>query len=257
MSRPARPSGEPTNGSDVAPRTSPGRSPVAGFGVVRQLFERRLAAAGVGEREELLEGPAGAVRLLLHGGASGATANDISFAVMHGLYWLTTNLADRGPSVLLVLDDAHWADDASLRWLAYVAPRIEGPAVALLVAMRPAEPATSEPPLLTVRAHAGAVARPRRLTERGVATVVRGVLGADASDEKCTWFKRVSGGNPFYLRELLRMERIGDEQADGLELARLADGGGKLVGPGRPPRPPPRPRCAWLCAGARRVRRRL
>jgi predicted ATPase len=31
------------------------------FGVVRQLFERRLADAGAGEREELLAGPAAAV----------------------------------------------------------------------------------------------------------------------------------------------------------------------------------------------------
>ena len=37
------------------------------FGVVRQLFERRLADAGAGEREALLAGPAAAVRPLLSG----------------------------------------------------------------------------------------------------------------------------------------------------------------------------------------------
>ena len=37
------------------------------FGVVRQLFERRLAGAGAGEREALLAGPAAAVRPLLSG----------------------------------------------------------------------------------------------------------------------------------------------------------------------------------------------
>ena len=39
------------------------------FGLVRQLFERRLAAAWAGEREAMLAGPAGAVRPLLSGEA--------------------------------------------------------------------------------------------------------------------------------------------------------------------------------------------
>jgi AAA ATPase domain len=62
------------------------------FGVVRQLFERRLAA-GVGEREALLAGPAAAVRPLLSGEFAAVSAGDGSFAVLHGLYWLVANLA--------------------------------------------------------------------------------------------------------------------------------------------------------------------
>jgi AAA ATPase domain len=200
------------------------------FGVVRQLFERRLAAAGAGEREELLEGPAAAVQPLLLGGASAAEADDRSFAVLHGLYWLTTNLADRGPSVLLVLDDAHWADDASLRWLAYLAPRLEGPAIALIVATRPADPASSGPPLLAVRAEAAAVARPELLTQEGVATMVRRFLGAGAGDRLCSSLGCMSGGNPFYLHKLLRSQAIGGNPAAGLELEQLrVGGGGNLV----------------------------
>src|SRR5262249_12838667 len=52
-------------------------------------------------------------------------APDRSFAVLHGLYWLACNLASSKP-VLLVVDDAHWADEPSLRWLAYLATRLEG-----------------------------------------------------------------------------------------------------------------------------------
>ena len=48
------------------------------------------------------------------------------FAVVHGLYWLTMNITASQP-VLIVVDDAHWADPASLRWLAYLASRVEGP----------------------------------------------------------------------------------------------------------------------------------
>src|SRR5690349_3942203 len=66
------------------------------FGVVRQLFERRLAGADPGEREALLAGPAAAARPLLAGAVAGVLAGpvaaplagDSSFAVLHGLYWL-------------------------------------------------------------------------------------------------------------------------------------------------------------------------
>ena len=67
------------------------------FGVVRQLFERRLAAAGEGERAALLAGPAAAARPLLSGEVSVQPAGDSSFAVLHGLYWLVVNLAASGP----------------------------------------------------------------------------------------------------------------------------------------------------------------
>jgi hypothetical protein len=43
-----------------------------------------------------------------------------SFAALHGLYWLTLNLAAETPLVLAV-DDVHWCDRPSLRFLAYLA----------------------------------------------------------------------------------------------------------------------------------------
>jgi len=100
------------------------------FGVVRQLFERRLAGAGKGEREALLAGPAAAVRPLLSGEFAVEPAGDSWFAVLHGLYWLVVNLAASRP-LLIAVDDAHWADEPSLRWLAYLAPRLEGLAAGL------------------------------------------------------------------------------------------------------------------------------
>ena len=62
------------------------------FGVVRQLFEPLLAEPA--EREPLLSEAAAPARLVFEevkpGGAGG---DDVSFAVLHGLYWLTVNLA--------------------------------------------------------------------------------------------------------------------------------------------------------------------
>ena len=95
------------------------------FGVVRQLFERRVACAEAGEREALLAGPAAAARPLLSGEPAAQPAGDSSFAVLHGLYWLVVNLAASRP-LLIAVDDAQWADEPSLRWLAYLSPRLEG-----------------------------------------------------------------------------------------------------------------------------------
>jgi len=114
---------------------------VFGFGVVRQLFERALASVPGARQRSLLSGGARfAVPAIGHAvvSAGGEARAADPFSVMHGLYWLTVNLSAAHP-VLVCVDDAHWADVPSLRWLAYLARRLEGARVALVVAARPAE----------------------------------------------------------------------------------------------------------------------
>jgi hypothetical protein len=55
--------------------------------------------------------------------SSDRTSPEAGFAITHGLYWLALRLAQSGP-LLLVIDDAHWADDASLRFLSYLLGRV-------------------------------------------------------------------------------------------------------------------------------------
>ena len=198
------------------------------FGVVRQLFERRLAALDVGEQEELLKGPAAAVRRLLLGELGDAPSDDTSFAVLHGLYWLVANIAARAP-VLVAVDDAHWVDLPSLRWLAYLAPRIEGLPVGLVVALRPSEPASREAPLVVLREAAGAVVSPRLLTLPAVASIVRESAGGDASEELCVAVKRVSGGNPFYVSEVMRAVAADGGSVASLERGEIPLRGGESV----------------------------
>jgi DNA-binding CsgD family transcriptional regulator len=173
------------------------------FGVARQLFERRCAGASAHERDALFAGPARAAAMLLQCDDSSSVEQDTGFAVLHGLYWLTINLADQTP-LLLAVDDAHWADEASLRWLAYLAPRLDGPNVSLVAVLRPDEPASRSPPLIAVRAAATTTIRPSLLSPQAVAAVVRGALGGRADDDVCALAHRATGGNPFYLREFLR-----------------------------------------------------
>jgi len=193
------------------------------FGVVRQLFERRLAGAGRDEREALLAGPAAAVRLLLSGESAAQQAGDTSFAVLHGLYWLVVNLAASRP-LLIVVDDAHWADEPSLRWLAYLASRLEGLAAGVLVALRQDDPAGMSAPLLAVRA-AAAVLRPALLSEEAVSALVRAAADGEASDELCAAAYVACGGNPLYLTELLRAAEFSGRPLAALKPAELLAGG--------------------------------
>ena len=83
-------------------------------------------------------------------------------AVLHGLYWLTANLAEERP-LLLVIDDLHWSDHASASWIVYLARRIEGLPIALLLGARPIEPGVSDVLLTRLRAIGGmAQSHPRR-----------------------------------------------------------------------------------------------
>ena len=117
------------------------------FGGCLQLFERVLAEPARGER--LLVGAAELVRPLLAApgaGVDGAPSeSDRIFGLLHGLYWLTANLADDEP-LLLAVDDAQWLDEPSLRFLRYLAVRIDELPVALLVAWRSARWCTSSSP---------------------------------------------------------------------------------------------------------------
>ena len=67
---------------------------------------------------------------------------DASFAALHGLYWLALNLAAERP-LLLAVDDLHWCDRPSLRFLAYLARRLEDqPILVARHACAPNEPGT-------------------------------------------------------------------------------------------------------------------
>jgi DNA-binding CsgD family transcriptional regulator len=196
------------------------------FGIARQLFERRCAHASAPERDGLLAGPARPVVTLFECDDSGGGEQDTGFAVLHGLYWLTINVADQAP-LLLAVDDAHWADEASLRWLAYLAPRLEGPNVSLVAALRPDEHASRSQPLIAVRAAAATTIRPSLLSPQAVAAIVRDALGQGADDDVCALAHRATGGNPFYLREFLRaLERARGSSGPRLALDDVVGVGG-------------------------------
>jgi DNA-binding CsgD family transcriptional regulator len=199
------------------------------FGVVRQLFERRLTGAGADERASLLVGPAAAVRPLLLGKPVEASARDTSFAILHGLYWLAANLSAARP-LLLAIDDAHWADESSLRWLTYLARRLDGLKLVLLVALRPGDPVFANVTLLALRAEAPTILRPGLLSENAVGTLVRATMGNRSNDGLCEAVWTASGGNPLYVTELLRALDLNDRHLAEIDPAELLVGGHEGIG---------------------------
>jgi DNA-binding CsgD family transcriptional regulator len=174
------------------------------YGVVRQLFEPLLRQADDAVRRRLFEGVAvHAARLFEPDQVDRTDASDNeSFALVHGLYWLALNVAETRP-VVIAIDDLQWTDAASLRWLSYVARRLETVSVCALVTVRAGE--DEDPALADLLADpATVIARPAPLTAPAVAELIRAGLGADAEDEFCLACHRASGGNPLLVHELVR-----------------------------------------------------
>ena len=200
------------------------------FGVVRQLFEPPLtdpraarALAGRGRRARPGD---------LRGRRTPALtrmASDATFAALHGLYWLTANAATDGP-LLLSVDDLHWCDRPSLRFLAYLVRRLEDMPVLVGVTLRSTDPGT-DPALIAEIGHDPATrsVRPGPLSAAAVSDLVRARLGEDAHDRFCAACARVTGGNPLLLRQLLTSLEADGVTPDAASVEVVADIGPRAV----------------------------
>ena len=167
------------------------------------------------------------------------------FPLLHGLYWLTAELAAKTP-LLISVDDAHWSDPPSLQFLNYLAGRLADLPVALMVAVRTGEADSERSDLLSeLEEVEGAQAmRPQPLSPIGVEQLVK-ESDLQASPAFCAACAKASGGNPLLLRELLAelraqgisptdsaAERVGGIAPEGirkptlLRLARLGEPAG-------------------------------
>jgi DNA-binding SARP family transcriptional activator/tetratricopeptide (TPR) repeat protein len=174
-----------------------------GFGAVRQLFEPSLVDPA--RRAVLLSGAAASAAGVFDSGADPAHEGaDGSFAVLHGLYWLTVNLTADGP-LLLAVDDLQWCDNGSLRFFAYLLHRLEGLPVLLVATLRTGEPHDVDGLLAElVDDLATMPVRPRPLDLEAVGDLVRQRLGEPADEAFIAACHRTTTGNPLLLRQLLR-----------------------------------------------------
>ncbi|HVE69124.1 MAG TPA: AAA family ATPase, partial [Solirubrobacteraceae bacterium] len=191
------------------------------FGVALQLLEPAIAGAGEAERDRLLAGAAALTAPLFEGAGPApqdGDSDDDVFPVLHGLYWLVSNLAENGP-LLIAVDDAHWADAPSLRFLLYLAQRLAALPVALVVTRRSGEPGGEEELLARLTGHASAAhIALEALGERSVSRMVEAACGA-ADPELSAACAEVTGGNPLLVNQLLAALQA-DGGAPGPEAAR-------------------------------------
>ena len=132
--------------------------------------------------------------------------------MLHSLYWLAVNIGARRPT-LLTIDDLHWADAATLRWLCYLVPRLEGVPFALLVASRPPEMGREPALLEQILSDPNAVLlRPGPLHNPSVASMVYAAFSDEPEDAFVDACREATGGNPLFLRALI--EGLKDEGSD-------------------------------------------
>ena len=169
-----------------------------------------LLEADSDERGRWLAGPAALAAEVLTGppvsgaGASlpAPTADDPSYAWQHGLYWLASNLSADSPLVLVV-DDLQWCDAPSVRVLAFIARRLEGQSLGLILATRPVDPALTSDAATLLADPAAELLRLAPLTQPAVGALVAVRLGEEPDERFVRACLEVTGGNPFLVGELL------------------------------------------------------
>lgn len=178
------------------------------WGTVHALLARTSRAR---DGAALLASPVLAPAMPRPGGHRGTSAAQARHALAHGLYWHVADLADAAP-LALVVDDAHWADDASLAFLVHLAGRLEGLPVALVVAARHHAEGAQGALLADLEATPGTRrCTPAPLSAAGTRAYVAERLGPEAADALAAPCHAGAGGNPF-----LTVELVGELQRQGV-----------------------------------------
>lgn len=169
------------------------------FWTARQLFEQPLLGDAA-IRERLLAGPARSVPLVF-GAPSDEPPADRSSA-MSALFWLCVNWCERHPPLLLIVDDLHLCDPASLRFFDHLIRRGRDLPVALIAAQRPGSEQPLELRSLAAHAEVESMTVPP-LSERGTALLVQSLTAGRAAPEFAQACHLAGGGVPFFTEQLV------------------------------------------------------
>ncbi|GAA0465599.1 AAA family ATPase [Streptomyces sp. NPDC046215] len=173
------------------------------FHVVRQLLQPALAPLAPAARQELLSGWYDIAGPALGISPPSGTMQDPQ-GVRDGIDWLVTQLALKGEPVVLVIDDAHWADAESLSWLTAFTVRLREMPLLVVLAYRPDELPDHTPAFRDLVA--SRAARPvelRALTPEAVAGLTHAAFGGRPDPAFCREVWAVTAGNPYEAVELI------------------------------------------------------
>src|SRR5690606_9311241 len=199
------------------------------FNVVRQLLQPALISLMPEEAREYLgdwydiAGPALGI-------AEPGDRQADPQGVCDGLVAAVRRLAKREWPLVLLIDDAHWADEETLRWLAAFVERLDDLSVLVVVTRRLGEVSGDGARNLD----AGVTAL-SALTPEATAGLTRATLGPHADAPFCREVWAVTGGNPYETVELLA--KVRDSELEPVEahagelraLNRSARGGGLVA----------------------------
>ncbi|HSI92240.1 MAG TPA: LuxR C-terminal-related transcriptional regulator, partial [Jiangellaceae bacterium] len=102
--------------------------------------------------------------------------------------------------VIAVVEDVHWADDATRDMLIYLARRVENTHAVVVVTFRDDE-VGPEHPLRAVLGHVSSLASTHRVSLSPLSAAAVAELAGSRSDAERVY--RVTGGNPFFVTELV------------------------------------------------------
>ncbi len=176
-------------------------------GIERQLFEPLLVRASRAARAELLARPATAVGRLfgLDGTDSDPPADE--YESHNALFWLCARLAGHSP-IILAIDDVHWADATSLRFLGYLLRRLDDLPVLLALARRVDEPGSDMDLLARIAAEPLVeVIRPGPLSLDAVHNLASARFETEPQDGFVRACHQASGGIPLFTLQLLEEAR--------------------------------------------------
>ncbi|GAA1993121.1 AAA family ATPase [Catenulispora subtropica] len=198
------------------------------FGVVRQLFETALASADAREREVLLAGAAARTASVFEREASEEPpAGD--FVVLHGLYWLVSNLCRRRDLALLI-DDLQWCDTPSLRFLVFLSSRFDGLRLLVVAGRRSVRVGTDALADQILADPATVILRPKAFSASATAQFLSGSLTGPVDPLFASTCHRATAGNPLLLRELVRTLIAEGIAPDAAAAGRVLDLGSRAVG---------------------------
>ncbi|HJQ05962.1 MAG TPA: AAA family ATPase [Nocardioides sp.] len=192
------------------------------FAVARDVLGPALRAGSPWVRDEVLRDAARlALPALEPTPGSGATeAPEARASAIHGLTWLSINLASS--PLLLAIDDLHAADAESLDWLTYLAGRLDGVPLMVLAALRRPR-SGSKADLLVARVPAERRLRPGPLSRDAVVTLSR-QRGEPLDVERAAVVVAATGGKPFLVEAMLADRSASSDPLRGV-VQRVADAG--------------------------------
>lgn len=173
------------------------------YGVAIQLLRSGLTELEWAEREGILESGLPLVRLLAGRPGSGQPVDAGALSGAHSLFDVLAAITELRP-VLLAIDDLHWCDLPSLEFLLYVLQRVRELPIALTLCLRSGPDAIHPEMIDRISSHRDiSVVELEPLGRDAVRALVERALPGRGDEELLEICAGATGGNPFYIHELL------------------------------------------------------